>query len=43
MKEPEMAQIAALIARALRHRTDESELAAVKADVAALCGRFPAY
>ncbi len=43
MKEPEMAQIAALIARALRHRTDEAELAAVKADVAALCGRFPAY
>jgi len=43
MKEPEMAQIAALIARALRHRTDAAELAAVKADVAALCGRFPAY
>jgi glycine hydroxymethyltransferase len=43
MKEPEMAQIAALIARALRHRTDPAELAAVKADVAALCGAFPAY
>ncbi|MFN8021964.1 MAG: serine hydroxymethyltransferase [Acidimicrobiales bacterium] len=43
MKEPEMTQIAALIARALRHRTDAAELAAVKADVAALCGRFPAY
>ncbi len=43
MKEPEMAQIAALIARALRHRTDAAELAAVKADVAELCGRFPAY
>jgi glycine hydroxymethyltransferase len=43
MKEPEMVQIAALIARALRHRSDHAELAAVKADVAALCGRFPAY
>ncbi len=43
MKEPEMAHIAALIARALRHRTDAAELAAVKADVAELCGRFPAY
>jgi glycine hydroxymethyltransferase len=43
MKEPEMVEIAALMARALRHRTDEAELAAVKAEVAALCGRFPAY
>jgi glycine hydroxymethyltransferase len=43
MKEPEMAQIATLMARALRHRTDPAALAAVKADVAALCGRFPAY
>jgi glycine hydroxymethyltransferase len=43
MKEPEMAQIATLMARALRQRTDPAALAAVKADVAALCGRFPAY
>jgi glycine hydroxymethyltransferase len=43
MKEPEMAEIASLIARALRHRNDEAELDAVKAAVAALCGRFPAY
>jgi glycine hydroxymethyltransferase len=43
MKEPEMARIAELIARALRHRTDTAELAAVKADVAALCAAFPAY
>ncbi|MCB9393062.1 MAG: serine hydroxymethyltransferase [Ilumatobacteraceae bacterium] len=43
MQEPEMAQIAALIARALRHRTDDAALAAVKAEVAELCGRFPAY
>ena len=43
MKEPEMVQIAALIARALRHRSDPAELAAVKADVASLCAMFPAY
>ena len=43
MKEPEMAQIAALMARALRHRSDEAALAAVKTDVAALCAGFPAY
>jgi glycine hydroxymethyltransferase len=43
MKEPEMVEIASLIARALRHRNDEAELDAVKAAVAALCGRFPAY
>jgi glycine hydroxymethyltransferase len=43
MTEPEMAQIAELIARALRHRSDPGELAAVRADVATLCGKFPAY
>ena len=43
MKELEMAQIAALMARALRHRSDEAALAAVKTDVAALCAGFPAY
>lgn len=43
MKEPEMAQIAALMARALRHRADDSELDAVRRDVAELCSRFPAY
>ena len=43
MTEPEMGQIAALIARALRHRNDEAELARVKVDVNALCARFPAY
>jgi glycine hydroxymethyltransferase len=43
MTEPEMAEIAALIARALRSRGDETALAAVKADVTALCHRFPAY
>ena len=43
MKEPEMVRIAELISRALRHRTDAAELAAVKADVASLCAAFPAY
>lgn len=43
MKEPEMAEIAALIARALRSRGDDAALAAVKSDVTALCRRFPAY
>ncbi|MFM2070635.1 MAG: hypothetical protein RLZZ623_898 [Actinomycetota bacterium] len=43
MKEPEMVQIAALIVRALRSRADSAELASVKADVNALCARFPAY
>ena len=43
MKEAEMADIASLIAEALRHRTDASAVAAVKAKVAALCARFPVY
>jgi glycine hydroxymethyltransferase len=43
MKEPEMVQIAELIARVLRHRTDTPAIAAAKAEVAALCAQFPAY
>ncbi len=43
MKEPEMAEIASLIAEALRHRTDRAAVASVKSKVAALCGRFPVY
>jgi glycine hydroxymethyltransferase len=43
MKEPEMVIIAELIARALRHRDDAAELAAVREDVAVLCGKFPPY
>jgi glycine hydroxymethyltransferase len=43
MREPEMVEIAALIARALRHRGAADEVARVRADVAALCARFPAY
>jgi glycine hydroxymethyltransferase len=43
MKEPQMVQIAELIARILRHRTDAGAVAAAKAEVAALCAQFPAY
>ncbi len=43
MKEAEMALIAALIARVLRERTDQATLASVRAEVAALCAKFPAY
>ena len=43
MKEPEMAQIAALIAHILRHRDDAAVIAAAKADVAKMCAKFPAY
>ena len=43
MTEPEMATIAALIARALRGRDDADTLAAVRADVRALCANFPPY
>ncbi len=43
MQEPQMAQIAALIARALRGRDSADTLAAVRAEVAELCGAFPAY
>ena len=43
MTEPQMADIAGLITRILRHRTDPSAVAAARAEVAALCARFPAY
>jgi len=43
MKEPEMAQIAAMIAHILRHRDDAAVIAAAKADVAKMCAKFPAY
>ena len=43
MLEPEMSVIADLIARALRGRAEPSTLAVVRAEVAALCSRFPAY
>ena len=43
MVEAEMAEIADLMVRALRGRDDEAEIAAVRADVNALCARFPVY
>lgn len=43
MREPEMALIADYIARALRGRTNPAEVAAVRADVNALCARFTPY
>jgi glycine hydroxymethyltransferase len=43
MQEPEMAEIAKLIARALRSVGNTEVLAAIKAEVATLCAKFPAY
>ena len=43
MAEPEMVEIADLIARTLHGRDDDSVVAAVRADVNALCARFPVY
>lgn len=43
MKEPEMAEIAALIGRALKAGEDEAALAPIRADVHALTGRFPIH
>lgn len=43
MKEPEMAEIGALIGRTLRRRDDDAEVAAVREDVAVLCSKFSPY
>ncbi len=43
MGEKEMVTVAALIARALRGRGSESEIATVRSEVADLCRAFPAY
>jgi glycine hydroxymethyltransferase len=43
MTEPEMTEIASLIARVLRSPSDTSELAAVREDVRTLCSKFPVY
>ena len=43
MQEPEMAEIAKLIARALRNVDNVEALAAIKAEVATLCAKFPPY
>ncbi|MGH9271906.1 MAG: serine hydroxymethyltransferase, partial [Ilumatobacteraceae bacterium] len=43
MEEPQMADIARLIAQALRERETDGGSAGVKAEVRDLCARFPAY
>jgi len=43
MREPEMAEIASLIGRALRHRDDDSALAGIRDAAANLCSKFPPY
>jgi len=43
MREPEMAQVAELIDRALRCGNDDAELAAVRDDVRTLCSKFQPY
>ncbi len=43
MTEEQMPLIAGFIARTLRDRTDTAAVAAVRAEVAALCAEFPAY
>jgi glycine hydroxymethyltransferase len=43
MREAEMRQIGAWIARVLEHAGDPSTLAAVREEVRALCARFPLY
>ena len=43
MAEAEMAEVAGLIATALRSRGDDDVLAKVRNEVAALCAKFPAY
>ena len=43
MREPEMDTIAALISRALQSPEDDGALASVRAEVEALCRKFPLY
>ena len=43
MGEAEMDTIADLIARTLANRTDEAAVAALRGEVAELCGRFTPY
>jgi glycine hydroxymethyltransferase len=43
LREPEMRQIAAWMARALEHAGDAAALAAVRDEVRALCARYPLY
>ena len=43
MKEPEMKRIAGWISDALQHRSDDSRLAKIRADVSELAEEFPLY
>ena len=43
MREPEMAEIASLLGRTLRARDDDTELAAIREEVAVLCSKFQPY
>jgi len=43
LKEPEMKKIAEWMHWALRHREDKKEIAKIRAEVKALCRRFPLY
>ena len=43
MQEPEMAEIASLIARTLRDRSDDAAIGAIRDEVADLCAKYPAY
>jgi glycine hydroxymethyltransferase len=43
MGPEEMPLVAGLLARALRERGDQAALAAIRDEVAALCGKFPPY
>lgn len=43
MKDPEMQQIASMIARTLKARENEAELAKIKAEVIELCHRHPIH
>jgi glycine hydroxymethyltransferase len=43
MREAEMAEIASLIGRALRHRDDEAALAEIRDQAATLCSKFTPY
>jgi glycine hydroxymethyltransferase len=43
MKEPEMRQIAAWIAKALEQRNDDAALERIRGEVAELANRFPLY
>jgi glycine hydroxymethyltransferase len=43
MKEPEMVQIAEMIASVLQNMGDDKVISRVRSEVAELCQRFPLY